>query len=76
MDEVYGKNPSILGSQLQDEEFYKDMWNNIKTNGKWDGLIKNRKKDGTIYEEYLKISSLKDENGKVINYLATFNSGF
>ncbi|MDD2291408.1 MAG: PAS domain S-box protein [Aliarcobacter sp.] len=76
MDEVYGKNPSILGSQLQDEEFYKDMWNSIKTSGKWDGLIKNRKKDGTIYEEYLKISSLKDENGKVINYLATFNSGF
>ncbi len=76
MDEVYGKNPSMLGHQLQDEEFYKDMWNSIETKGKWDGLLKNRKKDGTIYEEYLKISSLKDENGKVINYLATFNSGF
>jgi PAS domain S-box-containing protein len=76
MDEVYGKNPSLLGQQLQDEEFYKDMWNSLETNGKWDGMIKNRKKDGTIYEEYLKISSLKDENGKVINYLATFNSGF
>ena len=76
MDEVYGKNPSILSSQLQDKEFYKDMWNNIKSNGKWVGLIKNRRKDGSIYEEHLKISSLKDENGKIINYLATFNSGF
>ena len=52
------------------------MWNDIKLNGKWIGLIKNRRKDGSIYEEYLKISSLKDENGRVINYLATFNSGF
>ncbi len=76
MDEVYGKNPAILASKLQDEEFYKDMWDRLKSDGKWDGLIKNRKKDGTIYEEYLKISSLKDENGQIINYLATFNSGF
>jgi PAS domain S-box-containing protein len=76
MDEVYGKNPTILASKLQDEEFYKNMWNSLESNGKWDGLIKNRKKDGTIYEEYLKISSLKDENGQIINYLATFNSGF
>lgn len=76
MDEVYGKNPSILASKLQDDEFYRDMWDRLKIDGKWDGLIKNRKKDGTIYEEYLKISSLKDANGQIINYLATFNSGF
>ena len=48
----------------------------IKNNGKWDGELNNKKKDGTIYKEYLKISSLKDENGEIINYLATFNSGF
>ena len=76
MDEVYGKNPAILASKLQDDEFYRNMWNSLKSDGKWDGLIKNRKKDGTIYEEYLKISSLKDEDGQIINYLATFNSGF
>ncbi len=76
MDEVYGKNPAILASKLQDDEFYRNMWNSLKSDGKWDGLIKNRKKDGTIYEEYLKISSLKDEGGQIINYLATFNSGF
>jgi len=29
-----------------------------------------------MYEEYLKISTLKDENGAIVNYLATFNSGF
>lgn len=76
LSEVYGKNPSILSSNLQNKVFYLDMWNQIKSNGKWDGKIKNRRKDGSIYEEYLKISSLKDENGKIINYLATFNSGF
>lgn len=76
MEEVYGKNPSILSSDLQDESFYNNMWTTILSNGKWDGMIKNKKKDGSIYEEYLKISSLKDENGKITNYFATFNSGF
>lgn len=76
MNEVYGKNPSILCSNLQDEDFYKNMWESIKTKGKWEGIVKNRRKDGTIYEENLKISSLKDEKGIVINYLATFTSGF
>lgn len=76
LDEVYGKNPSILSSGLQDEEYYKKMWINLKTDGKWSGILKNRRKDGTVYEENLKVSSLKNENGKIINYIATFSSGF
>ena len=76
LNDVYGKNPSILNSGLQNQEFYKNMWNRLKKDGKWDGNVKNRRKDGTIYEEYLKISTLKDENGAIVNYLATFNSGF
>ena len=76
LNEVYGKNPSILASNLQNKEFYKNMWNEIKVNEKWSGYLKNIKKDGTIYEEYLKISSLKNENGDIINYLATFSSEF
>lgn len=76
LDEVYGKNPSILSSDLQDEEYYKRMWTNLETDGKWGGVLKNKRKDGTIYEENLKITSLKNEKGMIINYIATFNSGF
>lgn len=76
MSEVYGKNPSFLNSKMQDEKFYENMWNELSVNGKWSGIVKNCKKDGTIYEEYLKITSLKDESGKIINYVATFSSNF
>ena len=76
LNEVYGKNPSILSSGENDEEFYEIMWNDINKNGKWEGKIKNRRKDGSIYEEHLKISSLKNEKNEVIHYIATFNSGF
>ncbi len=76
LNDVYGKDPSILNSGLQDNKFYNTMWDRLKQDGKWDGKLKNRRKDGTIYEEYLKISTLKDENGAIVNYLATFNSSF
>lgn len=76
LNDVYGKDPSILNSGLQDNKFYKTMWDRLKEDGKWDGKLKNKRKDGRIYEEYLKISTLKDENGAIVNYLATFNSGF
>lgn len=76
LNEVYGKNPSILSSGKNDEEFYEIMWNDINKNGKWEGKIRNKRKDGSIYEEHLKISSLKNEKNEVIHYIATFNSGF
>jgi len=76
LNDIYGKNPSILNSGLQNQEFYENMWNRLRKDGKWDGHLKNKRKDGTIYDEYLKISTLKDRKDEIVNYLATFNSGF
>ncbi len=76
LDDVYLKNPSILTSNKHGKEFYENMWTSILESGKWDGTITNKRKDGTLYDEYLKISTLKDEKNQIVNYLATFNSGF
>ncbi len=75
-EDVYQKNPSILSGDENKKEFYEDMWNKIIKNGKWEGNLTNKKKDGSLYEEHLKITTLKDKDGNIINYLATFNSGF
>ncbi len=75
-EEIYEKDPSILSSGNNSKEFYEKMWDDIKTKGKWEGSIYNKRKDGTIYDENLRISTLKNENGEIINYLATFDSGF
>jgi PAS domain S-box-containing protein len=56
-DEVIGKNPSILKSDLQDSAFYIAMWDAIKTQGAWQGEVWNRRKDGTIFPELLSIST-------------------
>lgn len=75
-EDVYNKNPNILNSKEQSKEFYKTMWEEILKNGKWEGSLINRRKDGTTYLENLRISTLKNEKGEIINYFAVFNSGF
>lgn len=70
-NEVCGKTPKILSSGLQDKNFYKTMWNSINQTGSWRGEVKNRRKNGDIYPQYLTITSVTDQSGKVINYVAT-----
>jgi|GEM_PF-2027864 len=75
-EDMFGKNPNILSSGKCDKKYYEDMWIKLKENGKWEGNIENKRKDGSIYQEHLKISTLKDESGEILYYLATFNSEY
>jgi diguanylate cyclase (GGDEF)-like protein/PAS domain S-box-containing protein len=72
-EEVVGQNPRILKSGRQGAEFYAAMWQQIVSKGLWEGEIWNRRKNGEIYPEYLTITAVKDTEGKVTNYVATFN---
>jgi len=71
-EEVIGKNPRILSSGKQSQKFYADMWQGINELGHWQGEVWNRRKDGELYAELLTISTLLDENGKIINYIGVF----
>ena len=71
-DEVIGKNPRILKSGRQSERFYQAMWKTLIENGHWEGEIWNKRKNGEIYPEWLSISAMKDNEGKVTHYVAHF----
>lgn len=70
--EVLGKNPKILQSGRNNEDFYDDLWGHLKKYGFWNGELWNRKKSGNEYAEYLNISAVYDENKAVKNYVAIF----
>lgn len=72
-NEVIGKTPSILQSGIHDKNFYKTMWEQIFTAGNWKGEIWNKRKNGEVYPEWINISSIKDETGKVSNLVAVFS---
>ncbi|MBI4989060.1 MAG: PAS domain S-box protein [Rhodocyclales bacterium] len=72
-EEVIGRNPRILQSGRQDAAFYRAMWAALASDkGHWSGEIWNKRKDGSIYPEWLSITAVRDDAGKVINYVAIF----
>jgi len=72
-EEVIGQNPNLLSSGRQNPAFYKTMWESLQSTGEWHGEIENRRKNGTIYPEWLNISLVRQPDGKISNYVAVFS---
>lgn len=68
--ELIGKNHRIICHPDMPEEIYKELWNTITHNQTWQGEIKNKAKDGSIYWVYAVISPDFDEEGERIGYTA------
>ncbi len=67
--ELIGQNPRILNSGKQGAQFYKQMWDEIINQGRWQGEIWNRKKDGELTPQFLSISSVKDSQGRITKFV-------
>ncbi|SCZ59946.1 PAS domain S-box protein [Thiohalomonas denitrificans] len=71
--EAIGHDPHFLSSGRHDHAFFQAIWETIDEVGHWQGEIYDRRKDGEIYPEWMAISAVHDEQGKVINYVAMFS---
>lgn len=71
--EVLGQNPRLLNSGRHNPEFYAAMWQSVLNSGRWRGEIWNRRKSGEVYPELLTISTVKDKNHAILNYIAVFS---
>lgn len=69
LEDVRGKTPRILKSGHTSKEEYERLWKKITSGESWEGELKNKKKDGGYYWAYAHISPVKDENGKIKNFL-------
>lgn len=69
-EEVMGQNPRILKSGKNPQEVYVQMWNTISHGDVWRGEFQNRKKNGELYWEWATVTSIKNEDGLITNYLA------
>ena len=69
--ELVGANPRLLKSGRQDADFYRRMWRQLTDTGHWEGELWNRRKDGSLYAEWLTITAVRDEAGEVTHYVGT-----
>jgi len=68
-EEIIGSPHNIVRHPDMPPEVFADLWKTIKTNKPWQGLVKNRRKDGSFYWAVSNITPLL-ANGKAIGYVA------
>lgn len=71
-DEIINKLPSILKSGLQNEVFFKKMWEALNKKNYWQGELDQKHKDGTICSVQWSITAVKDTAGKTTHYVGVF----
>lgn len=72
-EELVGRESPLFKSDRHDESFYQTMWESVRTTGAWNGHMWSRRKDGQSYLQWLSISVLREPNGDIGNYVATFS---
>ncbi|MDD5271418.1 MAG: EAL domain-containing protein [Methylovulum sp.] len=71
-EEVIGKKPTILRSGRHDDTFYDDLWQRLDNEGRFEGEVMDRRKDGSVFTKWQSITALKDSEGEVTNYVSMF----
>ncbi|MBI2252713.1 MAG: PAS domain-containing sensor histidine kinase [Armatimonadetes bacterium] len=68
-EDVLGKNCRILKSGNKTEQEYKELWETIMSGEEWRGEFLNKKKNGEFYWEFASISSIKNSQGAITQFL-------
>jgi PAS domain S-box-containing protein len=68
-EELIGRNPRILQSGLTSASSYADMWQRLKSGQVWRGVLFNRRKDGSLFEEEATLSPVFGSDGNPIAYV-------
>lgn len=72
-DDVLGRTPRILKSGRHDEAFYAEMWRKVIDQGRWEGEVWDRRKDGSVYPKWLSITTVRDAAGGIVNFIGSFD---
>ena len=68
--EIGGKNPRFMFSGAQDKAFYENLWQTILSGTVWHGELINKRKNGSLYNEEMTITPLRDKDGQVEHFIA------
>lgn len=72
-EEAVGRTPAMLKSGRHGPEFYANLWNALLTEGRWQGEIWDRRKNGEIYPKWTTINAVTDARGKLTHFVAIFS---
>jgi sigma-B regulation protein RsbU (phosphoserine phosphatase) len=62
-EEAVGQTPRLLKSGKHEGRFYQELWRTVLDGGVFRGSLRNRKKDGRLFDAEQTISTVKGSNG-------------
>jgi PAS domain S-box-containing protein len=65
-----GQHTRLLKADKQPASFYQELWKTIRSGSVWKGELINRRKDGSLYCEEMRITPVRDSAGEIISYIA------
>ena len=68
--EVLGQNPRLFQSGQTKPETYRELWQTILAGKVWRGELHNRKKNGDLHWEDVRISPVLDSSGQITHFLS------
>jgi diguanylate cyclase (GGDEF)-like protein/PAS domain S-box-containing protein len=71
--DVLGQDPKMLACGRTPPATLQEMWRELRAKGYWQGELWDRKKSGEVYPKWTSISSIRDEQGEVMFYLASYS---
>ncbi|MDI5932645.1 putative bifunctional diguanylate cyclase/phosphodiesterase [Halomonas kalidii] len=71
-EEVRGRNATTLSAPRHDKAFFERYWQTLRSTGRWEGEIWNRRKHGDEYPEWLRVRAVSDEQGRITHHVCLF----
>lgn len=69
-DDMLGKPLSVYRSGIEDETFFRQVWDQIDATDHWQGEIWSRRKRGELFPAWLALTAIRDSHDQISNYMA------
>lgn len=69
-DDLIGAPPPLIKKDPQQKRFYRRLWARLEAEGHWQGEVQNSRADGKVFSQWLSISEIRDNHGKITYYTA------
>lgn len=67
--EVLGNTNALISTRRREPEIYREMFAQIARDGRWQGELLNRRKDGGLYSALVSINAVHDAKGSLQHYV-------